>query len=494
MKCSLQKIERVFRVEVLILLVWCLYFAVRALAPLSDPDTPWHLATGEYILVHHQIPTTDPFSWSMRGQPWVTQEWLFEVVLAWLANHFGFSGIWGLTVILQTVTVLVVYRLCSSLSSGQRVFSALAAVIAIAAGMAFWVVRPQMVSYMMFAIFLLILRRVREGRVYYLLFVPPLVLIWANAHASVSIGILMLLFEVAVSFVPTIGRLQAVPLPNRTRVCLVLTAVVSVALGLLNPNHVHEFTYALLSNNSLMTNSINEWHSPNFHSDYYKYGVIPFLAGVLLITILRYRPVPIQYVLYFGGCFAITLVYQRFMPYLAIAGAPLLASMTFDWLRVLLRPSRPFRYVCAILMLGAVVDFATKVPQVQGSVESHMNAGAYPVNAVNYLIEHQVPGPLLNAYDFGGYLIYRGVPTFVDGRTDIFLQSSVFQDYMDLQNLAWDAPYLLTKYNFQSAILPPGYALSVYLLNNPDWTVVYQGTQADVFVKKHTASTSSAPL
>lgn len=91
-------------------------------------------------------------------------------------------------------------------------------------------------------------------------------------------------------------------------------------------------------------------------------------------------------------------------------------------------------------------------------------------------------------------MIYRGVPTFVDGRTDIFLQSSVFQDYMDLQNLAWDAPYLLTKYNFQSAILPPGYALSVYLLNNPDWTVVYQGTQADVFVKKHTASTSSAPL
>lgn len=477
-----------FRIEWLILLVWCLYFAVHALAPLSDPDTPWHLATGNYILTHHQIPTTDPFSWSMRGQPWITQEWLFEVALAWLGNHLGFAGVWGLVVFLHTVTVIAVYRLCSSLSNGQRVFSALAAVVAISAGMAFWVVRPQLVSYMMFALFLLILHRVRQGKVFYLCMVPPLVLIWANSHASVSVGILMLLFEIAVSYIPTIGRLRGVRLPNRTRLYLFLTALVSVAIGLLNPNHVHEFTYALLSNNKLMTSSINEWHSPNFHSEYYKYGVIPFLAGVILVMILRNRPVPVKYVLYFGGCFAITLVYQRFMPYLAIAGAPLLAGMTSDWFRFLLRPSRPLRYLYLILMCGAIVDFAIKSPSVEGSVESHMNAGAYPVNAVNYLIDHHVPGPLLNAYDFGGYLIYRGVPTFVDGRTDIFLHDNIFQNYMDLQNLAWDAPALLDQYNFQSAILPPGYALSVYLLNNPDWTVVFQGTQADIFVKKQTES------
>ncbi|GEO24409.1 hypothetical protein AAC03nite_01940 [Alicyclobacillus acidoterrestris] len=484
----LRKLESVMRIELLLLLAWICFFAIHAGAPLTDPDTPWHLATGQYILAHHAIPTTDPFSWSMRGKPWVTQEWLFEVVLAWLAQHAGFIGIWALAVFLHTATVLVLYRLCCDVSAGQRIFSAVAASLGTAAGLDFWVLRPQLISYTMFAIFLWILSRVEHGYLKALWLVPPLILIWANAHASVSIGIIMLVFEAVMSLIPNVGRLSRLSLSNRARMYLLLTAVVAVAIGFLNPNTYHEFTYALLSNNSLMVNSINEWHSPDFHNQYYKYGVIPFVALVLILLILRKRSVPLKYVLYFGGCFALTLVYQRFMPYLAIAGAPLIAFGLSDCLRGLLHPSRMFRYVLGILMCGVVVDFFVAVPNLRGSVDKHFSANAYPIDAVNYLKQHDIPGPLLNAYDFGGYLIYEHIPTFVDGRTDIFLENNTFQDYMDLQNLAWDAPELLDQYGFNSAILPPGYALSVYLSNNPDWHVVYQTDNAEIFVRnKETA-------
>ncbi|MDI9260340.1 hypothetical protein [Alicyclobacillus sendaiensis] len=471
------------RLDAVILLGWLLYFAYAASAPLSDPDTPWHLATGAWILAHHHVPTHDPFSWSMRGQPWVTQEWLFEVVLAWCAHHFGFPGVYGILVGLQTLTVWFVYRLCLHLSRGNAVFSAIAAALAVAAGMPFWVVRPQLVSYMMFALFLLLLERVRRGSTGYAFLLIPLTLVWANAHASVSIGIAMILFEVLVSFLPTIGRFQGQPLPMRTRALLIAIAAACVGVGLLNPNGIHEFTYALLSNNALMVNSINEWHSPNFHSEYYKYGVIPFLMLIALVAIARSRKLPWKYVLYFFACFALTLVYQRFMPYLAIAGAPLIALLSFDWLRVLLRPRPVLRFVWLAAMLGEIVDFGLRMPSIGGPVSAHMNPNAYPVAAVDYLKSHSIPGPLLNAYDFGGYLIYRGVPTFVDGRTDIYLRSGVFANYMDLQNLAPDAPALLQQYHFQSAILPPGYSLTTYLENNPNWTLVYSDNVADIFVR-----------
>ncbi|WAH38113.1 hypothetical protein [Alicyclobacillus dauci] len=479
----LRSLERIYRVEILLLFLWLVIFAIRAGSPISDPDTPWHIATGRFILQHHHIPTADPFSWSMLGQPWVTQEWLFEVVLAWLTQSFGFLGLWGLMVCLHTVTVLVLYRLCCFVSGDQRVFSAIAASLGVAAGLAFWVIRPQLVSYTMFAVFLWILSHVQRGHLKMLWLVPPLVLIWANAHASVSIGIAMLLFEVLISFLPNIGRLERASLTPRSRLYLLLTAVVSVMVGLFNPNTYHEFTYALLSNNSLMVNSINEWHSPNFHSEYYKYGVIPFLAGVFVLLIIRNKRIPMKYVLYFGACFALTLVYQRFMPYLAITGAPLIAIVTADWLRGLLNPSRLFRYVYAVLMLGVVADFVVQVPSLRGSVDAHFATNAYPIDSVNYIKQHPVPGPMLNAYDFGGYLIYRDVPTFVDGRTDIYLHKNIFQDYMDLQNLAWDAPDLLDKYKFNSAMLPSGYSLSVYLTNNPDWHIVYSGPNAEIFVR-----------
>lgn len=483
----LRQAERICRLETVILFLWIAIFAIHAGAPLSDPDTPWHLATGQYILSHHRIPTTDPFSWSMRGQPWVTQEWLFELILAWLANHLGFFGVWALVVFLHTVTVIVLYRFCVSVSGGQRVFSAIAASLATAAGLAFWVVRPQLISYMFFAIFLWILERVRKGHLKTLWLVPPIVLIWANAHASVSIGIAMLLFEVVISFVPTIGRLERLRLPKRARRYLLLTTAIAILIGFVNPNTYHEFTYALLSTNKLMVSSINEWHSPDFHSHYFKRTVIPFLAGILLFVIGRLRPVPLKYVLYFGGCFALTLVYQRFMPYLAIAGAPLIAIVTQDWLLSISNPSRIMRYVYGLCLIGVVLDLDISEPNLRGSVSQHFASNAYPIDSVNYIKAHPVPGPMLNAYDFGGYLIYRGVPTFVDGRTDIFLHNNVFQDYMDLQNLAWDAPDLLDKYNFKSAILPSGYSLSVYLTHNSDWTVVYSGPNAEVFVRTKSA-------
>ncbi|MGA9194950.1 MAG: hypothetical protein WB037_07650, partial [Pseudolabrys sp.] len=54
------------------------YVLLIALAPrlLSDPDTYSHIALGRWILEHHAVPTTDPFSATLRGTHWVAFEWL----------------------------------------------------------------------------------------------------------------------------------------------------------------------------------------------------------------------------------------------------------------------------------------------------------------------------------------------------------------------------------------------------------------------------------
>jgi len=49
------------------------YMLLLALGPrlLSDPDTYSHIALGRWILDHHSVPTTDPFSANFRGTHWV---------------------------------------------------------------------------------------------------------------------------------------------------------------------------------------------------------------------------------------------------------------------------------------------------------------------------------------------------------------------------------------------------------------------------------------
>jgi len=69
----------------------------RAADVLLDPDTYWHIATGEWVLRHAAVPQRDPFSFTMAGAPWIDLEWLSEVLMALAYGAGGWNGIVLLT-------------------------------------------------------------------------------------------------------------------------------------------------------------------------------------------------------------------------------------------------------------------------------------------------------------------------------------------------------------------------------------------------------------
>jgi len=82
------------------------------------------------------------------------------------------------------------------------------------------------------------------------------------------------------------------------------------------------------------------------------------------------------------------------------------------------------------LMLGmaiAVVHYFPPRTDIEKAV-----ADKFPVQALTYLRDHPVPGPMLNSYGFGGYLILSGYKTFIDGRSELFEQTGVLDDYMHI--------------------------------------------------------------
>ncbi|MEX7109610.1 hypothetical protein AB2D30_33805, partial [Pseudomonas aeruginosa] len=60
---------------------------------LRDGDTGWHLVAGAWIVAHAAVPTTDPFSFSVVGRPWVAHEWLSEVAMYASYRAGGWSGV-----------------------------------------------------------------------------------------------------------------------------------------------------------------------------------------------------------------------------------------------------------------------------------------------------------------------------------------------------------------------------------------------------------------
>jgi hypothetical protein len=59
---------------------------------LVDPDTQWQITVGQWILDHRAVPESDVFSFTMRGQPWISTQWLAQVAYAKIHAWFGWTG------------------------------------------------------------------------------------------------------------------------------------------------------------------------------------------------------------------------------------------------------------------------------------------------------------------------------------------------------------------------------------------------------------------
>lgn len=483
MKHWLRRVTEVHSVAFLFFLALMTYYAST---PIADPDVPWHIATGTYILQHHTIPTTDMFSWSSLGKAWVTQEWGFEVVLAFLAHQFGFLGLVFLNVVVAAATAWVVYRVSLYYTRTNKVAAVIVGWLSVFAAFPFWIDRPQIASYLLFAVFLWILEQVRRGKYIPLAFAPVLIWGWANLHASSIIGVLMLLFEVVLSFVPGLGRIEPLQLPKGARWRLVASGLAGAVTGLLTPLGIKSYEYTLLSGSSELAKHIAEWNAPNFQEGYYAHFFVPILFIVGAVVVIRKQSQPLKAVIYAAGACYLMLMHQRFMPYFTIALALVVAANASGLGKAYMTIHKRVRILNGIIGIVLVAAIAGLAVRSTGNVSSHFSRSAYPVGAVSYMKQHHLTRNILNSYAFGGYLIYEGIPTFVDGRTDIFLKDGVYQDYLDLREVKSGAQNVLNKYPFQAAVLSHGSPIEVLLRIQGDWQRVYKSDVADVYVKNPT--------
>jgi hypothetical protein len=111
---------------------------------------------------------------------------------------------------------------------------------------------------------------------------------------------------------------------------------------------------------------------------------------------------------------------------------------------------------------------------------AHENPAIAPAPALAAARQAGLTGPVFNDYDFGGYLIFEGVPVFVDGRIDLY-----GDDFMRAYAAALDhegdalSP-LLERHHVAWTLLKPDEAAVAALDRDPGWERVYADASAVV--------------
>jgi hypothetical protein len=449
-------LPRFFTLAVLVTLL------MAAIQPVTDPDFWWHVTTGNWILSHHDVPRHDLFTFTVTDHRWITHEWLSEVMLAGLYAAGRLPLISLLLGLVTAVGFLLVY-----LSVDRRVnfvIAGLALALGVAAANPIWGPRIQMITFALSALTYLWIKRFCEGRSRALYALPLVVLLWVNLHGGFVIAYAFLGIALGAEGLRwLLHRPGALPLARLRAIGYVLLACVAVAI--VNPNGWDIYLYPFQTGGSAeQQRLIVEWFAPNFQmSQIWAFeGMIFLLLGGLAVS----RRIELRPFLLMVAGLALALHSVRNLSFFMLVAVPPLADyLQQAWERLNWRwPRRtpkttPLTFLASglmILLLLAVVALAS-APSLLQRVDGKLVARDFPIKAADFLREHPAPGHMLNAYGWGGYLIFRlyghtpPQPVFIFGDAAV-AGDQLLREYDHLQSLGSDQPQLVEKYQINWVI------------------------------------------
>jgi hypothetical protein len=470
---------------------WLLGLAafVRALASptalLHDPDTYLHIAAGRWMLAHHALPAVDPWSHTMAGAPWVASEWLGELVLA---MAYGAGG-WGAVIVLTAGSFTLAVALLGAFL--LRRLPPLPAIIATLAGamlvLPHLLARPHVLALPALVLWcgaLLAARDDERGPPWLAL---PVMALWANLHGSFMFGLALAGFLAAEAMLHPVGGQSRRAEAKRWG----LFAAAAVAAALCNPDGVAALLQPLrlVAMPALQTGFV-EW-AP---ADLAKFPALEawLLGGVALGFVLRVR-LPWTRLALLLGLFYMALAHVRHADLLGLVAPLTIAAALGPALAGLLQPAAgsPISRAAAALARPARLPACALVLALAlaGSLPVLLHPAARTGDAVTpqaALAAAQrlgLSGPVFNSEAYGGYLIFAGVPVFIDGRIEMygndFLAAYIAAEQGDAASLAT----LLDRYRVAWTLLQAQSPAIAALDGMPGWRRAYADGQAVIHVR-----------
>lgn len=442
---------------------------------LDSQDLYLHISVGRWILAHHQIPDTGIYSATMLHAPWMAHEWLASIGMAVLYDHWGWGGILGtaaflLAATLGTVTLKTMPRL-------GPLGAISAAVLAWGLCLTHFVARPHILSLPLIVLWVSAHVQARRENT-----APPLawallMVLWANLHGAYFLGLALTalfageaLFEAATQ---AEVRTAALRWGRFLGVALAATLLNPHGIGgLLFPLHLMTLTTAL--------GTVYEWAPSSIVNNT---PLFLWLLLLVFLALLKGIRLPICRLTILMLLLYMAFSHRRHTEILGVL-APLLIQDSLSPMMARTTAIVPFfREVFTRPAVQALtVGIALTIAAISASVLCRDVIRApdrfTPTAALDAVEAGKITGPVLNAQNYGGYLIFRGFAPFVDGRVDMY-GDTFMASYDALDQL----PALLEHYHIAWTILETASPRTALMDKLPGWSRFYTDATTVVHVR-----------
>lgn len=540
-----KKKEKEQNVFFAIVVVMCIILFAFGISPKTlQNDTYYTIAIGDYIY-HNGISnlTEDVFSW--HELPYTYPHWLYDLGIYLIYHAFGHAGIYASTIILASILGFDIYMLCSKLSK-NKIVSLVITIGAMYLLKPYIAARAQLLTFILFGLTVyfieMFLQTHKKRYAIYLIIIP---LIIANVHCAVFPFYFVLYLPYIAEFllialvdadldkrlekrilklilkINKKGKLREkleakyekidFEISERVRkrviirekpfrikvtknffvIPLIFVMLIAGLTGFINPAGNGAYTYLYKTVKGNTTDSINE-HQPLVlvDSTEFLFAICLFLA-ILIFTDTKIKLSDLFMLL---GLTFLAFKTKRQISMFAIFCAPILAKMISAMFEKYDSKAYGKMMNFAGSCLGACVIILTFalvcIDMLKGIIkEPYVDTTSYPVDASTWIIEN-IPDyknmKLFNEYNYGSYLLFRGIPVFIDSRADLYSpefngKKDIFSDALNIAGISLNYKDAFEDYGVTHIISYSNSKLVMLLEDDADYKKLYESDTFTIF-------------
>ncbi len=531
-----------------IIAIICILLFCIAITPVTlQNDTFYTIRIGEHIL-ENGIDMHDPFS--IHDLPYTYPHWLYDVCIYLIYSVFGMTGIYISTILLTCILGILMYTVSKKIVKNDLV-SFVSVMLILYVLIVFIAARAQLLTYIMFTLQILFIEKFIETKkkryaigliilpiiianvhsavwpFYFVLFLPYIaeyliaVILDSHLYYKASNKILNIAknylikhnknkelvekienkikyskenFELFVK-----NQAKRRENPYKLRIVrkdnvkwLILIMVICLFTGFLTPIGDTPYTYLIKTLQGNTTKSINE-HLPLVLAE--SKDTITIIAVILAILIFTDVKIRLKDFFMLGGLIALTFMSKRQLSMLALIGIysinKLLCDLfdkydpegTENFIKMIVSG---FGRVITLLLvvLISILFYRQKIN------DKYIDEKAYPIEAAKYIKENMDLEKVrfYNEYNYGSYLLYEGIPVFIDSRCDLYTpqfngdeNKDIFSDFVKVSALSVHYDTIFDKYDITHLIIPNNAKMDLFLSKDDNYKEIYKDEHFKIY-------------
>lgn len=476
------------------------------LRQINEYDLGFHLKGGQWTAQHHSVPRVDTYTYSAAGHEYVDSHWFYQLILYGLFQIGGYDLLILANAFLLLGVFLVLWARCRGAGASAGTIALLLCVSVWAMERRF-MIRPEAVSWLLFAATLWVLESFSRRPHRFLWLLPLIQCLWANVEGLFVLGWIVM----------GIYWLDAWRMNKKPDSRLTALILLSVGADFLNPYFIkgvlYPFSFISKLQGDIYNRTVLELQSiPNFlkHQVFaqdskvfiWAFGLyaLTWVAGIAATIRKRKLHEVLLGLVFFYLAFSAV----RNIPLFLIASLPGLAGAMADlaptlegalaWAGLTAGRKRWVPWVFGLGLALAGARIPTNAFYISDIRPERFGLGLdqdkLPVQAQQFMSQAKLDGHLLNSPDFGGWLEWAGdQKVYMDGRWEV-MGDELYKRYIDMtfsENLATGGlAGEITRTGAQILVFEPrdesAWIDQLKILN--EWRPVYLDGCAVIYLKK----------